>query len=162
MANKQNSGNISKRMQQRAEERRKKRMTTLIVAAALIIVLAGVLFVIFNNNNSAPTETSAGSLPMEINVDDAYQLVEDGAFLLDVRTQGEWDEFHAPQATLIPLDELASRVSEIPSDQDIVVICRSGNRSQVGRDTLLDAGFTSVTSVAGGMNDWRSAGYPTE
>ena len=162
MANKQNSGNISKRMQQRAEERRKKRMTTLIVTAAVIIVLAGVLFVVFNNNNSAPTEAAAGALPMEINVDDAYQLVEDGAFLLDVRTQGEWDEFHAPQATLIPLDELASRVSEIPTDQDVVVICRSGNRSQVGRDTLLDAGFTSVTSVAGGMNDWRSAGYPTE
>ena len=162
MANKQNSGNISKRMQQRAEERRKKRMTTLIVAAALIIVLAGVLFVVFNNNNSAPTEAAAGALPMEINVDDAYQLVEDGAFLLDVRTQGEWDEFHAPQATLIPLDELASRVSEIPTDQDVVVICRSGNRSQVGRDTLLDAGFTSVTSVAGGMNDWAAAGYPID
>ena len=158
MANKQKSGDISKRMQQRAEERRKKRMTTLIVAAAVIIFLAGV----FNNNNSAPTEASVGSLPMEIDVDEAYQLVEDGAFLLDVRTQGEWDEFHAPQATLIPLDELASRVSEVPSDQDIVVICRSGNRSQVGRDTLLDAGFTSVTSVDGGMNEWRAAGYPTE
>ena len=161
MANKQKSGNISKRMQQRAEERRKKRTTMLIVAAAVIIVLAGVLFVIFNNNNT-PTEASAGSLPMEINVEEAYQLVEDGAFLLDVRTQEEWDEFHAPQATLIPLDELASRVSEVPSDQEIVVICRSGNRSQVGRDTLLDAGFTSVTSVDGGMNEWRSAGYPTE
>ena len=162
MANKQNSGNISKRMQQRADERRKKRMTTLIVAAAVIIVLAGVLFVVFNNNNNSPTESPVGSLPMDINVDEAYQLVEDGAFLLDVRTQGEWDEFHAPQATLIPLDELASRVSEVPTDQDVVVICRSGNRSQVGRDTLLAAGFTSVTSVAGGMNDWRSAGYPTE
>jgi rhodanese-related sulfurtransferase len=161
MANKQNSGNISKRMRQRAEERRKKRTTMLVVAAAVIIVLAGVLFVVFNNNNT-PTEASVEALPMEINVDEAYQLVEDGAFLLDVRTQGEWDEFHAPQATLIPLDELASRVSEIPSDQDVVVICRSGNRSQVGRDTLLAAGFTSVTSVAGGMNDWRSAGYPTE
>ncbi|MFN2235348.1 MAG: rhodanese-like domain-containing protein [Anaerolineales bacterium] len=162
MANKQKSGSISKRMQQRAEERRKKRMTTtLIVAAALIIVLAGVLFVVFNNNN-APSEASVGSIPMEVNVEEAYQLVEDGAFLLDVRTQEEWDEFHAPQATLIPLDELVSRVSEVPSDQEIVVICRSGNRSLVGRDTLLDAGFTNVTSVDGGMNEWRSAGYPTE
>jgi rhodanese-related sulfurtransferase len=161
MANKQNSGNISKRMQQRAEERRKKRMTILVVSVAVIIVLAGALFVVFNNNNT-PAQATVRSLPMEINVDDAYQLVEEGAFLLDVRTQGEWDEFHAPQATLIPLDELANRVSEVPSDQDIVVICRSGNRSQVGRDTLLDAGFTSVTSVDGGMNEWRSAGYQTE
>ena len=162
MANKQKSGNISKRMQLRAEERRKKRMTTLIVAVAVIIVLAGALFVVFNNNNNTPSEATVGSLPMEINVNEAYQMVDDGAFLLDVRTQEEWDDFHAPQATLIPLDELASRVAEVPTDQDIVVICRSGNRSQVGRDTLLAAGFTSVTSVAGGMNEWRSAGYPTE
>ena len=162
MTNKKTSGNISKRMQQRAEERRKKRMNTLIVAAVVIVVLAGALFVVFSNNNNTSSENAVGSLPMEIDVDQAYQLVEDGAFLLDVRTQEEWDEFHAPQATLIPLDELASRVSEVPSDQDVVVICRSGNRSQVGRDTLLAAGFTSVTSVDGGMNDWRSAGYPTE
>ena len=161
MANKKQSGNISKRMQQRAEERRKNRMTTLAVAAVLIIILAGVLFVVFTNN-SQTNETALGSLPAEINVDEAYQLVEDGAFLLDVRTQEEWDDFHAPQATLIPLDELASRVSEVPTDKEIVVICRSGNRSQVGRDTLLAAGYPSVTSVDGGMNDWAAAGYPTE
>ena len=162
MANKQKSGNISKRMKQRAEERRKKRMNTLMIAAVVIIVLAGALFVVLSYNNNTSSETALGSLPMEINVDEAYQMVEDGAFLLDVRTQEEWDDSHAPQATLIPLDELASRVSEVPMDQDVVVICRSGNRSQVGRDTLLAAGFSSVTSVAGGMNDWTAAGYPTE
>ena len=95
-------------------------------------------------------------------MDEAYQLVEEGAFLLDVRTPAEWDEFHAPQATLIPLDELASRVDEVPQDKDIVVICRSGNRSLVGRDTLLAAGYPSVTSVDGGMNAWAASGYPTE
>ena len=101
-------------------------------------------------------------LPAEITVEEAYQLVEDGAFLLDVRTPEEWDDFHAPQATLIPLDELESRVNEVPTNQDVVVICRSGNRSQVGRDILLNAGHPSATSVDGGMNAWRSAGYPTE
>lgn len=161
MANKQQSGNISKRMQLRAEERRKKRMTILAVAAVVfVVILAGALFVVFNN--STPNEATVGSLPMEINVDEAYQLVEDGAFLLDVRTQEEWDDFHAPQATLIPLDELASRVDEVPTDRDVVVICRSGNRSQVGRDTLLTAGHPSATSVDGGMNAWAAAGYPTE
>mgnify|MGYP003574734745 FL=1 len=136
-------------------------MTILAVAAVVIvIVLAGALFVVFNN--STPNEATVGSLPMEINVDEAYQLVEDGAFLLDVRTPEEWDDFHAPQATLIPLDELASRVDEVPTDRDIVVICRSGNRSQVGRDTLLAAGHPSATSVDGGMNAWAAAGYPTE
>ena len=162
MANKGQSENISKRMQRRAEERRKKRNTTLAIIAVVVIVLAGVLFVAFNNGMST-SDTTQGSLPAEINVDEAYRLVEEeGAFLLDVRTQQEWDEFHAPQATLIPLDELASRVDEVPTDQDVVVICRSGNRSQVGRDTLLAAGHPSATSVDGGMNAWANAGYPTE
>jgi len=41
------------------------------------------------------------------------------------------------------------------------VVCRSGNRSQAGRDILLNAGFTKVTSMSGGLNEWRSLGFPT-
>jgi rhodanese-related sulfurtransferase len=82
--------------------------------------------------------------------------------VLDVRTQQEWDDFHIPGTTLIPLDQLESRVSELPADEEIVVICRSGNRSQVGRDILLQAGFESVTSVDGGVTAWQSRGYPIE
>jgi rhodanese-related sulfurtransferase len=40
-----------------------------------------------------------------------------------------------------------------------VVVCRSGNRSQAGRDILLQAGF-NVTSMSGGLNEWRASGYP--
>lgn len=161
MAKKQQTGSISKRMQKRAEERRKKRMTMLAIAVVAIVVLGGIAFAVWNSSN-APSEAAQGTLPAEINVEEAYQFVEEGAFLLDVRTQEEWDDFHAPQATLIPLDQLESRVNEVPSDQDIVVICNSGNRSQVGRDILLNAGHPSATSVDGGMQAWRSAGYPTE
>jgi rhodanese-related sulfurtransferase len=161
MANKGQSEKISNRMQRRAEERRKKRLMMIAVAAVVIIVLGGVLFAVFNSG-STTSDTAQVGLPAEINVDEAYQLVEEGAFLLDVRTPEEWDDFHAPQATLIPLDELASRVDEVPTNQDVVVICRSGNRSQVGRDTLLAAGHPSATSVDGGMNEWAAAGYPTE
>ena len=55
----------------------------------------------------------------------------------------------------------ASRVDELPRDQEIVVVCRSGNRSQQGRAILLEAGFTQVTSMAGGVTQWRAAGHPT-
>jgi rhodanese-related sulfurtransferase len=159
MSNRQQSGNISKRMQKRAEERRKKRRNLVIIVAVVLIAVVGAAAVIWSNSSNQ--QTQAG-LPREISVEEAYQLVEEGAFLLDVRTQEEWDEFHAPQATLIPLDQLPARVNEVPADQDVVVICRSGNRSQTGRDILLDAGFESVTSTAGGMNAWAAAGYPTE
>ena len=156
---KQKSETISKRMKKRAEERRKKRKNLLIIVAVVIAVLIGGAAIVWSTSSN--TDQSA-TLPRDISVTDAYQLVEEGAFLLDVRTQPEWDEFHAPQATLIPLDELASRVNEVPADQDIVVICRSGNRSQTGRDILLDAGLENVTSVNGGMNAWAEAGYPIE
>ena len=104
----------------------------------------------------------ASELPAEISVDQAYQKYQEGTFLLDVRTPEEWDEFHAPNTTLIPLDELEFRLDELPEGEEIVVICRSGNRSQVGRDILLSNGFDQTTSVSGGLKDWRAAGYPIE
>ena len=61
--------------------------------------------------------------------------------------------------TLIPLDELPNRLSELPKDQEIVVICHSGNRSQQGRDILLNAGF-NATSMTGGLLAWYDKGYP--
>jgi rhodanese-related sulfurtransferase len=89
-------------------------------------------------------------------------MYQNGAFVLDVRTQEEWNEFHAPNTTLIPLDQLASRLNEVPRDRQIVVVCRSGNRSQQGQDILLNAGFEQVTSMTGGLNEWRASGYPVE
>jgi rhodanese-related sulfurtransferase len=84
-----------------------------------------------------------------------------GAFILDVRQPEEWNEVHISGATLIPLGDLASRVDEVPTDQEVVVVCRSGNRSQQGRDILLSAGYEQVTSMAGGINQWSSAGLET-
>jgi rhodanese-related sulfurtransferase len=103
----------------------------------------------------------ADNLPAEINVDQAYELYQNGTFFLDVRTQEEWNEFHAPNSILIPLDQLPDRLSELPDDQPIVVVCRSGNRSEMGRDILLDAGFPQVTSMKGGLTEWAAGGYPT-
>ena len=123
----------------------------LLLAAAAIIYLA-----------VASGAGSAAGLPATISVEQAYQKYNQGAFVLDVRTQEEWNDFHAPGTTLIPLDELPGRLDELPRDREIVVVCRSGNRSQQGRDILLGAGFTQVTSMSGGLNEWRSAGYPTE
>ena len=105
---------------------------------------------------------AAAMLPDEISVDEAFQKYQDGAFVLDVRTQEEWDEYHAPNTTLIPLDELESRLDEVPQNEEIVVVCRSGNRSQVGRDILRNNGFGQTTSMSGGLKAWRAAGYPIE
>ena len=121
----------------------------------ILLVAAGIYFL-------KPDEAQIQSLTKEISTSDAALLRDQGAFILDVREPEEWDEYHIPESTLIPLAQLESRINEIPGDQPIVVVCRSGNRSAVGRDMLLNAGFSQVTSLAGGISTWRSEGYPVE
>jgi rhodanese-related sulfurtransferase len=127
------------------------------VQVAILIIVALVIYLILQSGGGG-----GASLPGEIGVQEAYGKYQSGALLLDVRTVEEWNEFHAPNTTLIPLDQLPARVNELPRDREIVVVCRSGNRSQQGRDILLQAGFNQVTSMAGGLNEWRATGYPVE
>ena len=122
-----------------------------LIIVALIIYL---LLQMGGRNNTALAST--------VSVNDAYQMAQNGAFVLDVRTVEEWNEFRAPNSTLIPLDQLPARLNEIPRDRQIVVVCRSGNRSQEARDILLDAGFGQVTSMTGGLTEWRASGFPVE
>lgn len=153
---------ISKRMQRRAKQRRKKRLTQIAVAVVAMVILLGGAWALFGNNNAGPQAADQMGLSLSITVDEAHEIYAAGGYLLDVRTQGEWDEYHIPGTTLIPLDELEGRVDEVPLDQEIVVVCRSGNRSQTGRDILKAAGFTQVTSMDSGVSTWRAAGYPIE
>lgn len=105
---------------------------------------------------------AADQSPAEISVSEAHALYgRPDVFFLDVRQPEEWEAFHAPRSTLIPLDQLSSRLDEVPRDRKIVVVCRSGNRSQQGRDILLAAGFKDVVSMAGGLTQWRALGYET-
>ena len=131
--------------------------------AVQIGIVAVVALVIYLLVASAGGGSGGDGVASNISVDEAYAIYQQGdAFFLDVRELSEWNEFHAPGTTLIPLGELASRLNEAPRDRPIVVVCRSGNRSQQGRDILLQAGFTNVTSMDGGLNEWRSKGYPIE
>jgi rhodanese-related sulfurtransferase len=127
-----------------------------IVPVAIVVVAAIIGAIVLLNNNSA----GSNKLPAEISVTNAAQRFDEGAFLLDVRTVAEWNENHVDGAVLIPLDELSSRIGEVPTDQDVLIICRSGNRSAQARDILRAAGLPRTTSIAGGINAWMSAGLP--
>jgi rhodanese-related sulfurtransferase len=83
-----------------------------------------------------------------------------GAFLLNVRQPEEWAALRIDGAVLIPLAELAERIGEIPTDQPVIAVCRSGNRSGHATDALR-AGIDAV-NLAGGMNAWTAAGLPTQ
>ena len=105
---------------------------------------------------------TAGSAPTEIAAAQAYQKYQQGVFFLDVREQSEWDQGHLTKSTLIPLSQLSSRLSEVPKDQDVVVICRSGVRARQGASILRNAGYTRAVSMTGGLLAWKAAGYPFE
>jgi rhodanese-related sulfurtransferase len=99
---------------------------------------------------------------VEITPAQAYTKLEQGAFFLDVRTQDEWNQGHIAGSTLIPLDQLQSRLSELPKNKEIVVVCLSGHRSQSGTVILQQTGFKHVFCLSGGLNAWKAAGYPLE
>lgn len=81
--------------------------------------------------------------------------------VLDVRQSDEYRQGHVADSILIPLDQLARRLAELPNDRRIAVICRSGNRSGVAVDTLQRAGFDAY-NVTGGILRWEREGLPVE
>jgi len=80
----------------------------------------------------------------------------ESVILLDVRQPEEFAEKSIPNAILIPLGDLPDRVDEIEEfrDKEIVVICRSGNRSGQACMFLTMNGFTHTVNLKGGMLSW--------
>ena len=78
--------------------------------------------------------------------------------LVDVRTPQEYAEGHIAGSINIPLQELASRMNEIPMDIPAIIYCRSGNRSAQAMKILADAGYTNIYDL-GGIIQWTQAGY---
>ena len=100
-----------------------------------------------------------------VNVEEFDQAIKENgsAFLLDVRTQTEWEQDgHLENATLVPHNELEAREGELPSEKDTMLLlyCRSGNRSQDAAQTLADLGFPNTIELETGINGWKDAGMP--
>ena len=108
-------------------------------------------------------EASQGKTPvvMMITPDEVYRIISEGRdhFLLDVRTPEEYSEGHIEGANLIPVQELEIRLDEVPMDKQIIVYCRSGNRSRTAANILMENGFGMVYDM-GGINSWIEKGYP--
>ena len=139
----------------RSKTASKKAFPVWIVVLALIVLAAAAGIVIAQLANPAAVQ-----LPAEISVAQVAQAQKDGAFILDVREPSEWAQAHIAGATLIPLGDLPNRLSAVPKDREVVVVCRTGIRSAQGRDILKNAGFTQVTSMTGGLNQWQAQGLP--
>ena len=81
----------------------------------------------------------------------------EGVTLLDVREPDEWAAGHAPEAVHIPMGDIAARLDDLPADNEVYVVCRSGGRS--ARVTAyLNANGWDAKNVEGGMQTWHATG----
>ncbi len=142
---------MAKKKIKKVQNKQQKWLLPLILIGVAVIV--GAVFLFTNN-------AEARGMPATVSVTDAAERFDQGAFLLDVRTVEEWNQGHVDGAVLIPLDQLDGRVNEIPKDQDVLIICRSGNRSAEARNLLRSAGLKRTTSISGGINEWTTKGLP--
>lgn len=88
-------------------------------------------------------------------------LDQQSVTLIDVREPGEFAGEHIPGATLVALSQFDPRKIPQTEDTQLVLYCRSGNRSAIAAQKLFDAGFESVTHLSYGIGAWKEAGYPT-
>ena len=113
------------------------------------ILLALMLFTACGQNKEA--------VYVNITAEEAKQIMdsEEGYVILDVRTQEEYDESHIPGAILIPNTEIEARAEELLTDKNqlILVYCRSGRRSKLAAEALVELGYTNIKEF-GGIIDW--------
>jgi rhodanese-related sulfurtransferase len=97
----------------------------------------------------------------EVTREDARKLVQDGAQLVDVRAEHEWEAGRIAGATHLPLDELAGRTGEIDRDRPVVLYCRGGNRSTMAAEALSEAGYDAA-KLSEGIVGWAEADLPLQ
>ena len=124
----------------------------------IFLLLAVMMFTACGQDNPNSQE----AVYMNITAQEAREIMdtEEGYIILDVRTQAEYDEKHISGAILIPDYEIKERAEEELTDKDqlILVYCRSGRRSKLAAEALVELGYTNIKEF-GGIIDWP---YETE
>jgi rhodanese-related sulfurtransferase len=107
-------------------------------------------------------EKEQGAVYVNITAEEAKRIMdsEEGYIILDVRTQEEYDQGHIPGATQISHEEIKEKAEKVLTDKDqlILVYCRSGRRSKIAAEVLVELGYTNIKEF-GGIIDWP---YETE
>jgi rhodanese-related sulfurtransferase len=123
-------------------------------------ILASILIVAIVSGCLSSTMPSEKARHVDVSVQQGKEMIDSGeVFILDVRTQEEYDEGHIMGSTLIPVDELDSRLKELPRDKKILVYCGTGHRSLTASEKLENSGFTQIYNMKGGITEWINTGY---
>lgn len=97
----------------------------------------------------------------EVSREEARKLIDEGAQLVDVRADHEWEAGRIAGAKHVPLPELPNRTGEIDKERPVVVYCRGGNRSSMAAAALTDAGYDAV-KLTEGIVGWAGEDLPLE
>jgi rhodanese-related sulfurtransferase len=106
-------------------------------------------------------EANTDQASREISRDEARKSIEEGAQLVDVRADHEWEAGRIAGAKHVPLAELAERTGEIDPERPVVLYCRGGTRSTMATDALAEAGFDAA-KLSEGIVGWSEEGLPLE
>jgi rhodanese-related sulfurtransferase len=136
----------------------KKHIHLILTALALVILFSACTG---DTNGAIPSTIPTKETAMEpvyktISPADAKELIgSEGAVLVDVRTPEEYMEAYIPGAVLLPLDDIAQKAERVLPDKyaTIIVYCRSGRRSAIAAEELLDMGYKKIYDL-GGIIDW--------
>lgn len=119
----------------------------------MMILLAALLLTACTPTNENDLEVTY----MNITAEEAKTIMdtEEGYIILDVRAQDEYDEGHIPGAIVIPHTQIEAEAENVLTDKDqlILVYCRSGRRSKIAAEALVQLGYTNIKEF-GGILDW--------
>lgn len=117
-------------------------------------LLSVALLVAFTGCEPRPATITAEALR------DRLQSPAGKPLVVDVREPHEFRRGHIEGATLAPLATVVDELEGIDKDREIVLVCRSGNRSGKAQKILEERGYTHLRNMKGGMLDWEKRGFP--
>jgi rhodanese-related sulfurtransferase len=97
----------------------------------------------------------------EVSREEARELLEGGAQLVDVRASHEWEAGHIRGAVHLPLDELAERAGELDPERPVILYCRGGTRSSMATEALAESGYDAA-KLSEGVVGWEEEGLPLD
>lgn len=97
-----------------------------------------------------------------IDVNEAQEMMANGAAVVDVREPHEYTAGHVPDAKLIPVNTVYARRDELPRDREVIFVCAVGQRSALAAEMAAAAGLTRIYNLEGGTEAWIKSGRPVE
>ena len=104
------------------------------------------------------------TLVREICPTTTQEWVKRGALLVDVREEDEVAAlaYHVPNIMHIPLSDFENRYTEVPTDREVVMVCKGGGRSLRAAGFLVNHGYDNVVNMQHGITRWAQKGFPTK